>query len=754
MFVNAFMISVCLKNNSITKNIDATENSPPEQFLTPQAQINELSSWKQNLGAIGEIIVSDSYAYVSGGDNNLGIIDISDLFKPKLVGWLDESANPTQDIKLYGDYIILSEGSYGIEIIDVSDKANPVVIYQQYHVYNIEETILYNQYLLVADMNQDLRIFDASDLSNLEQIAVTRDGIQGFSYAIDIKDHYVLVADGLEGLEIFDIQDIYNPIEISNYTLTNGSVFLDIIVENDLAYVLNNNGDILLFNISDITNPVLVEKYAGGSYNVFEVQNSIVYCFDYQYNAIVDVLNCSNPSNITLLSNYSLQGYLQDIFVENETIYLAETNSGITFLNGTDLTNITKTNHYGKFEFLEMKCVDDYAYLLDYYGYIMILNIANIYNTYEVGSYNLIDNTTGLFVHDDIIYVTTEKSGLRILNSTIKDNITEITSYLSGGFTTDVYVTENRAYITDDTLGLEIVDISDLSSLVQITTVSLQQNATSIEIHSEYAFVTSAYFYFYRVNINETSPDFTNLVTFDLGNGGFESIVIDNYCYVASSVLGIVEIIPEGIGYAEILIDIGLITDLTEINNRFLLAGAGRNFYYYDISYPPATSRMMSIRGNWTTCDVIYNNGLVYLLGADISFDFSINIFDSDTDGIYDYLEIDEYQTNPFDYDTDRDMLSDYEEIFTYLTSPLLYDTDQDGLDDGLEVLFYYTDPLLSDTDGDGFTDKEEIDANTDPLDPDDFPVDRLWLTYLIVLVGFIVISLFLLFRIRKNIKG
>jgi len=71
--------------------------------------------------------------------------------------------------------------------------------------------------------------------------------------------------------------------------------------------------------------------------------------------------------------------------------------------------------------------------------------------------------------------------------------------------------------------------------------------------------------------------------------------------------------------------------------------------------------------------------------------------------------------------DRDHDNLTDEIEnmIGTNLDSP---DTDGDGLTDG-EEYYYDTNPLLMDTDEDKFNDKNEVDAASDPLDANSFPL-------------------------------
>ena len=109
-----------------------------------------------------------------------------------------------------------------------------------------------------------------------------------------------------------------------------------------------------------------------------------------------------------------------------------------------------------------------------------------------------------------------------------------------------------------------------------------------------------------------------------------------------------------------------------------------------------------------------------YLLSEVKSFPV-YNNFDSDGDGLTDYIEVEIYGTNPHKADTDGDGLDDYFEIVWMETNPLKADDilkedpDEDGLTNEQEAK-YNTDPYSKDTDDDGLTDFEEIEIGTDPL--------------------------------------
>ncbi|NHJ40514.1 MAG: hypothetical protein FK731_10825, partial [Asgard group archaeon] len=259
VFSLLFLISFLYPLNFDTQKIEAIKKPNDNAYQMHPNYIDDrligLGEWKEKFGSVDNILVSDSIAYVSGGDNSLVIYNISDVKDPKIISIYDSQIQETNDIYLQGDVLILSGGTSGFEIIDITDLSNPYRLYYNFN-FNTEETIFYNDYLIIADTDTDLRIFDATDLTNLEQVAYTYDGSYG-AYSIEIVDHYAIIADGVEGLEVFDIQDILNPVEVGSYTETNNNYFLEITVIDSIAYVLNSNNTLLFFNVSDITNPTL-----------------------------------------------------------------------------------------------------------------------------------------------------------------------------------------------------------------------------------------------------------------------------------------------------------------------------------------------------------------------------------------------------------------------------------------------------------------------------------------------------------------
>ena len=251
-------------------------------------------------------------------------------------------------------------------------------------------------------------------------------------------------------------------------------------VDNGLLYVVEISNYLTVYNVSDIDDIQQLDTvllYFPHDV-VVDSNRGLVYATD---TGGVNIYNCTNPSDLQLLSDYHNYSISTNIKVRNDLLFVGAEEYGLQIVNVTDASNPFLIGNWSD-------PVGDIGpiYLKDNFAFVgtripnevgpptwlalVVLDISDPTNITYVSTVNLGGTYNGgapRAHYGDLIYFNDHAYGLKLLNFTDPSDVFVEESYFEEDcFYNDLELLDNdQAFIADDYVGLRVIDCSNLEDL-------------------------------------------------------------------------------------------------------------------------------------------------------------------------------------------------------------------------------------------------------------------------------------------------
>ncbi|MDD5626100.1 MAG: DUF2341 domain-containing protein [Patescibacteria group bacterium] len=531
-----------------------------------------------------DVVVSGDYAYVSDG-NYFRILDVStpsDIKEKSIIDTLDG----TEGIDISGNRVYLASHSYGVQIIDITDKSNPSKIamvdtpqytgdannsayqlavsgnyvyvangyYNGFVVIDVSEPFSPNfseslktlsdsqgvyvsgDYAYMAEGYQGLHIYD---ITGDTPSYVGSYDTPGYARDVYVSGNYAYVADSDWGLQIIDITTPSAPSFVSWYN-TPGTAY-QVVVDGDYAYVIDAT-TLQIINISNKAVPALTGSYncPDNAYGLDKIGN-YVYVTGYGQNPSFSAVNVTNPASPTLGGSYNGSEYGNQAYdVKVKTIgastyaFLASYNYGLVVLNITTLGSISYVTRLASTELtyhMRLFLSGNYAYIANERGGLDIVDISNPAAINRQQKIDVPDYVMDVMVDGDNAYMAARSSGLQKVNIT---RPASLSSTPTSDYGREVFVSGNYAYMAEETnSSLSIFDITDKTAPIFLSNKDLGGTyCNDVKVVGSYAYVSCYDAGLYIVDVSDpVNPVYKGV--YNTPSYAYEVIVDGSYAYVA-----------------------------------------------------------------------------------------------------------------------------------------------------------------------------------------------------------------------------
>ena len=393
------------------------------------------------------------------------------------------------------DSLILFGNGCNLQTAYFSKKDSSIVTLSKLTIPDqIRNIYIEENYAYLATGSGGLRVIDISNPNNPTETDFIYEH-DFFEYGKHIEDvfvskKYAYVAASSEGMRIVDISDPKNIYEISYWDPPAPEHVDDLFIEGNYAFLVCRRS-LKIFDISDVYNPVEMSSYSfeSRSADAVFVSDSNVYCtFRSQH---FKIFRIDSLDNLVEISSYQLNyaSSITDIVVKDTIAYILNDGSGLILLNISDYYNpfeIGSIDTYGLA--FDLAITDEYVFIADFRDLVTI-SIEDPFNPLEINSYYTGRFANKVLSKGNYAYLFTQGHGLKILDISNPANPERIGYCDYPGDTNDAFLSGNYIYVADHSIGFLIINISNPYAPFLEGSYNINRTPTGISVKDSLAFI-------------------------------------------------------------------------------------------------------------------------------------------------------------------------------------------------------------------------------------------------------------------------
>jgi hypothetical protein len=232
-------------------------------------------------GSYHDIALGEGGIAYLGDTLGLRALDVSDPAQPVEIGFLP-TGGAIVDVELAGSTAYLADFSNGLRIVNISDPAHPQVLGNLATPAPPDDVAIQGNYAYVACWTGGLRVVDISDPAHPQDVwFYAQPGVSGLAKGVAVDGNYAYVLNTDidahdSGVWVFDITDPTDVTLAGNFDIP-GADFQDLAIRGDILYAAEASIGLRLLDISDPLAIHLLGAYPAGNSHAVTVEGDWVY---------------------------------------------------------------------------------------------------------------------------------------------------------------------------------------------------------------------------------------------------------------------------------------------------------------------------------------------------------------------------------------------------------------------------------------------------------------------------------------------
>ncbi|MBS4061331.1 MAG: T9SS type A sorting domain-containing protein [Bacteroidetes bacterium] len=445
---------------------------------------------------VRDVELHNNYAYISGYEGSIGIVDYSNPANPFMAGFVETNLS-SQEMVIADDILWLTSTYDGFSAWDISAPLAPVHIVTNTDYGNITGIEVFGQYLYVASGSQGLIVFEISNLPTLNMITnfpaysfnakLHRDGnllaltnlFQGFNLfdlsnpaapfslstfssaspnrKVILNNGYAFHCNALD-FNIFDVSNPQNIAQIANFELHDFTQYCEI--RDNHLYANNASGSVMIFDVTNLQAPQKLKQiFLGDGHMVAHAKDGLLFYNIYNKLIISDV---STPSNPVVIDSLHSATTITHVLKQNNLLFVADYDT-LRVFDISDIHAPLRLESYKLGSLRDMKVSGNRLFCAVSSGFLFI----DFSNPQQIFRSETVENmsTNSIAVKDTLIYVVSNvypsiaDYSLKVFTVNSSGNIQQLSHMIQGRHFNYGVVDGDYLYVQESQVGIHIFDI-------------------------------------------------------------------------------------------------------------------------------------------------------------------------------------------------------------------------------------------------------------------------------------------------------
>ena len=413
---------------------------------------------------VHSIQVDETHIF-AGGIFTIQIFDHSDSIDPQLVSQIS-STSYAQRYAFKGDQLVATQVYNGMNLYDVSDRANPTLVSTFDTPGLATDIFLANQFAYVADSHTGFQIIDISKPHSSSTLGQYQDPYDNIG-SVSVEGGISCVVDPQEGLITLDVSDPANPTTLGLLPHVPGSPNPRMVMHfGATAYYIYNSA-LNVVDISDLSSPVVLGSIdTSGFIRAMEVKEPFVYLSTSSEDSI-QVFDCSDKYNPQLVATLASDDPITSIHIQHQTLYTSAGSTGVSAIDITDPSKPIEIGAYfnpAHYTYTVRVNPQHIAYIPKYINpqtdQLDLVDFSDPSNPVLISTFPLVDAARTMRWHNDRLYLSVDSTANIILDVS-NPMYPEFLGW-SQWYSDDFEIVGDIGYFaTGYAAGLQILDMSD-----------------------------------------------------------------------------------------------------------------------------------------------------------------------------------------------------------------------------------------------------------------------------------------------------